>query len=564
MIGKSKTKDAEAPSLRLDMRALVMMQLKEKIDMSFLKTTKSTITKVVFTILGFVAVILLCFAFFYVAQLLRLFSLAGYIPVTVLAIAFSVMLAVSVLSCTGGLVKMLYFSKDNRMLLTLPVPSSWLYVSKLLVFYLYEVKRSFSFMIPMFVAFGIITHCAFYYYPWIVIIFLFVSALPVLLGALLSIPAMYGYQFLKQYRLLQLVVYVGVIGGIVYGIVELINILPLELNLVTEWIKVSNSIQGVLRSFEVHFAPLYDLTTMIAGKSINLHHTIWTPSTLPTFGILVAVLLALFFLGYLLAKPLFFHMSSQPFEYRKRNITKTYRNHKMPAWLSAFKKEMLLSLRTPDEMYNNVVELVGLPLIILLLNRIYSAMNTRARGDHLSFAFNILIMLLFMLSANVGISSVYSREGRAAYFNKVPPTKYYSVLLSKLYMRIIVSGITAAVASVVFLKNRSMVAPSSAVYLAIGLFMYAVAHIFWSAEVDIMNPQTEQYGAMGDGHNNPNETKSTIIAFLLSIGVAAFSLFLFMENEPVCWKKFCYIGVALCLIRVYLYLQKVKLYYKEK
>ena len=75
------------------MRALVMMQLKEKIDMSFLKTTKSTITKVVFTILGFVAVILLCFAFFYVAQLLRLFSLAGYIPVTVLAIAFSVMLA---------------------------------------------------------------------------------------------------------------------------------------------------------------------------------------------------------------------------------------------------------------------------------------------------------------------------------------------------------------------------------------------------------------------------------------------------------------------------------------
>ena len=91
------------------------------------------------------------------------------------------------------------------------------------------------------------------------------------------------------------------------------------------------------------------------------------------------------------------------------------------------------------------------------------------------------------------------------------------------------------------------------------------AHLFYSAELDIMNPQTELYATIGNSDSNPNETKSTVIAFLGAFVTFGMFLFLLVENPNlITYIKLLVIGIALMLFRLYMLLNKIKLYYMER
>lgn len=551
-----------------DLRTLVMMQLKEKVDFVPFKKVKTALLKVLFTVLQFVSVTAIAFAFFFATKALRLFSISGAIPASVLGIVFTFMFSLSMISCTVGLTKTLYFSRDNHILLTMPTPSAIVYTSKLVVFYIYELMRNFSFLLPVLVAYGMVSSVSFGYYPWVALMCLFITWLPVLVGALLSILAMWIYQFLRQYRLLQGIVYAACIGVLVYITVHLIDLLPTEMNLVTEWVKVSSKIQSGLRYFEEKFEIFYLLAILVSGRNVNMVYRVWTPFTLPAFGVVLGAIAVLFALSFLLARPLFFKMASKPFEYKKRSITKKYKNRVHRPWFSAFKKEILLSFRKPEELYNHLVQLIGMPIMILLLNKLYNALDTRSFGNQMTYSFNIFLMLLFMLSANIAMASVYSRDGKAVYMPKTQPVSYYPLLLSKLYVRLFVSAGSAVASSFVMVYVRAKgginIGEKEGVLLAIGLFAFSAAHIFWSAEMDIMNPQSEQYGTIGEHSKNPNEAKSTILVFVIALLAAGISLLLFRENEALCWIKFCAAGIVLFALKFFTYIKKIQVYYKEK
>ena len=150
-----------------DLRTLVMMQLQEKVNLSSFKKPKTALLKVFLALLQFVGVTAVAYAFFFATKQLRLFSISGAIPASVLGIVFTFMFCLSMLSCIIGLTKTLYFSKDNHVLLTMPTPSALVYTSKLVVFYIYELMRNFSFLVPVLVAYGIVSSASFAYYPWV-------------------------------------------------------------------------------------------------------------------------------------------------------------------------------------------------------------------------------------------------------------------------------------------------------------------------------------------------------------------------------------------------------------
>jgi len=88
--------------------------------------------------------------------------------------------------------------------------------------------------------------------------------------------------------------------------------------------------------------------------------------------------------------------------------------------------------------------------------------------------------------------------------------------------------------------------------------------LFWSAELDVMNPQNHQYQTTGNSHKNPNENKSTIYAFVFSALFAFIYFFLVTEDVRVVYTKMFIVAIAFCVIRLRSYFTKVKLYYKEK
>ncbi|MDD3397223.1 MAG: hypothetical protein PHR96_01610 [Clostridia bacterium] len=546
-----------------NLKTLVIMQLKDKIDFGFTRNKKSFWFRIIFMILGLVSLTALIYLAMFGSVFLNVFSLIGTFPISVVVVIFTVMQLLSILSCTNGLTKTLYFSLDNQLLLTFPVKSNLVFISKLIVFYIYEILKNIFFMLPLFFAFGLVNGLPIYFYFWVVFIMIIISMLPVVVGALLSIPAMFVRQFLKNFRAIQIFLVMVIMGALAYGVVNLISLIPANINIIESWGTTFWQIQDFLNAFVNIFLPFTYLTELIVGVRINLVSVLFTSQTFLILAGLISCIVVVLLLTYLIARPLFFKMASMPFEYKKKDNIRPKKNWKNKPFLSNLKKEFLISVRTPEVIYSNMAVYIMLPIAIFLLNTILAAMDTRMLGDYMSLAFNILMVLLVLLANNAQIASAYSKEGASGYMPKTTPTKQASTLLSKLVINAVLSTVSLII-TICLISSITGLAVTASVLLFFTLLFINLGHMLWSAELDIMNPQYNLYSTYGQAVDNPNEKRSSTLAFLLSFLVFAVSIFLFIENINVAWIKIFFIGLAIFASRLYLYFTRIKVYYKEK
>ena len=202
-------------------------------------------------------------------------------------------------------------------------------------------------------------------------------------------------------------------------------------------------------------------------------------------------------------------------------------------------------------------------MAIYLLNKLYSAMDTRFIGTQMTICFNIVIILLIMLMTNIDIASVYSRDGSSSYLNKIQPTPYAMLLFSKLIFPMIIALIGLVFTVNIFAIEADL-AKNDAILIGVMIYGVYIAHLFTSAESDIMNPQYEQYATFNEQANNPNETSSGVRALLFSAIAAAAAFFLSSRNDAGVWLKLAIVAFCLALIKVFTYLSKIKAFYKEK
>ena len=546
------------------LKTLVLMQLKEKLNLKGKRFKGKTILSgIIFTILKFALVVALCFGILFLCRFLHLFSLINIIPANVITVVFLVMLVVSIISATMSLTKSMYYSYDNPVLLTLPCRPTQVYLSKLIVFYIYELIRNMSFMVPLFIAFGMINGYSLIYYPWMIFCYLFISMIPIALGALLSIPMMWFYNFFRQYKRLQFFTLVAVIAIVTFVVVKAIGLIPTNIDLIGTWGTTFWEIQDFLNKFIVDFEIIYKLIIMIVGVRVNLTNVLFTTSTIFTFIYMIIALVVLFGVGLLVVKPLFYKMASKPFEYRKEKV-KEKKNKVTNKKVSSLKTEILLNFRQPERLFVNIGLLIAMPVLIFFLNKLFAAMNTRMLGNNMAIAFNVLIILLIALSSNSYAASIFSRDGRSSYLIKVQPSKYQPLLLSKLVFNIVFMVLSFIATFFVLYYNTGLGFVKSLVLILGCLFIY-FAHLFYSAELDIMSPQIELYATIGSNDSNPNETKSTLIAFLGSFLTFAILLLLLIENSAIItYIKILLIGLTLMIFRLYMLLSKIKLYYMER
>ncbi len=545
------------------LKTLVKMQLKEKMDISYTRSLRKLIFKIVWLLIEFIGITVVITVAFHFVKLLGLFSLVHDIPVSVISLLFSIMLLLSLITDTIGLVKSLYFSKDNTVLLTFPATSSLVFFSKLATYYVYEFRKSFMFTIPMFIAYGIVKGYPAYYYPWLVLMFALISVIPVLLAALLSIPAMFAYIFLNRVKILQYILYIGVSAAAILLVWNLIGLVPDNINFIESWGNTYWKIQAFLTNYTEMFAPLYAFTELIVGKTIGLSSVIFHSDTLLNLLILIGCGVFLLVACFLCSKPLFCKMASTPFEFKKKNAVEPKKNKKRRPFVSALKKEFIVGIRSNTFIKLGAILVVVMPMAIYLLNKLYSAMNTRFLGTQMTRCFNVFIMLLILLMTNIDIASVYSRDGASSYLNKVQPAPYASLLVSKLIFPMII-----ALAGVIFSVNifaiEANLSTTDTIMTAIIVYFVYIAHLFSSAESDIMNPQYKQYATFSDQTNNPNESHSGISAIIISAVVFIIALFLSSRPDYGAWVKMAAVSVAFAGIKIFTYLSKIKAFYKEK
>lgn len=544
------------------LKTLCKMQLKDRINLSFLKSVKQTIFKVVLSLLKFALITVVIYFGFYILSYLRLVSLLPGVPENLFEVIFTCLMLLSIVVCSFGLVKTLYFAKDNFMLLTMPVDRTKVFLSKLIVFYIYEFIRNLNYFLPLLVAYGLINKMPFYYFFWLVLAMFIITLIPVCIGALLSIPLMYIQNFVKSYKFLEYTLVVVLIAGVSVGLILVINSIPANFDLIGTWGTTFWNIQNFLNTFNKIFMPFTWMSIAIVGKRYGISNNLFRLEQWISILIILGGIAIIFGLTYLLVRPMYFHMASTPFEYKKDKVTKTIPNKKQNAFWSGVVKDFKLNFRTPSKFYSLVAVIIGLPTSIFLLNKIYSAMDTRLTGTNMSIAFNILLILLIALSSNTMLAHVYSEEGNARYQLKTNPKPQMNSLVSKLVINVI--GMTLSILiTVIIFASFLKINVLNTILIFVFIESLYLGHMLHSVELDIMNPQTQRYQTEGDNLSNPNDIKSVIFAFLISIIFAFITYFLISENMNIVWTKVMLVAVVYMLIRTWLFVNKVKVYYKE-
>ena len=554
-----------------NLKTLVMMQLKNKIDFSWANTKMNIFRKILFGFIKFAIITAITYIVLLLCQNIGIFYYSESPRIMILIVTFSLVL--SLVSCTKDLMLNLYFSEDNKVLITFPVNSNVIFLSKLIVFYFYEIKRSLSFLIPITlgsVMLLVTKGCASpFAFLWMWIPLLSIIAIPVLLGAILSIPTMYVYKFLKKYSILQVILFGVILTFVIIVIVQLINLIPEKIDLMNQWPTIRKWIYQFLVNVEAKLPPMRFLIRIIVGEQANIDSDcVINILTVLKLVLLMAVNFVLLVVVNLLARPLFLSIIAKNFEENKsRQINR--KNVRHSKYFTFVNKELKINLRTISISVNYLMVYIVIPILILLLNALYSAMDLKYLGEILIFTFNILIICLPLLASNALVATYYSREGKAGYLKKVKPIYALYPLLAKLFFNLILSIPTVFVTVAIFGSSVGFNV-WYIIILGFAILFLHYGHMLYSALLDVMNPQNEQYASTGVVSDNPNENKSTVLAFVLSFAYAIIAFILFNEsgiqngNYLSACLRLLLISLAYCASCAILFVKKIKAYYYEE
>ena len=313
---------------------LVMMQLKERLDISFKGDKKKSLTKMILYVAVFAAMIGVIVVVFTLLGSLSVFGM-GIVPVAFFNVIVYLLVFLNLLSVIHKLTNSLYFSQDNQTLLTYPCNNGVIFFSKLAVFYIADLIKSFVTLAPLFLAYAIVNGFEWFFYPWLIVAFLLLSLVTVGLSAVISLPYMFILSFLKKYQGIQsiLVILLAIAGSV--GVFYLLTLIPANLQMSVKWSSVYlPQFRDATNMIEKYSGPLFYVPALFmgyqgyqthSGDPIRLRDKIFTPQTGPIAGVYIAIIVVCIVIAYFVSRPLFFKMASKPFEYSKKYINHDYK-----------------------------------------------------------------------------------------------------------------------------------------------------------------------------------------------------------------------------------------------
>ena len=557
---------------------LSLLQLRDKIDFSWVKSKKTLIQTIVFGVLKFAVVAALTFGVLFLLTYIGFIKTKHDDILPIFTIFLGVMFVLSVASATYNLMKSLYFADDNKVLITLPITANKLFISKLFVYYVFEVKRAFDILIPCIVGFLIfeiadykIVEITVWSFIWMIVPVLILVAIQVLIASILSIPFLYIYRFFKKNPILDLVGVAVLVGLGLFGVIKLISLIPPDIDLDVSWPSFVSKFESLIFTLDKYMYPINFYSRVFFGetaRTMSPHYVLAGMTFIKTL-IALGAIVVLGLLVFFLIKPFYFKMINKTFEFDKNPNLAQKKNIRHKKYVTYANKEFKLSFRDFDISGSYLAIYIIVPILLYFMDKVISAISTSMRGDNIAIAVNLLLTILPLLASNSTIATLYSKEGRTAYITKTNPVNPFVPLTSKLLFNLIFC-VPSIVGCAVIFADFSDLGVGTAIMFALSVLLLQYAHIFFCAAQDLMNPQNEAYATTGSDFNNPNETRATIAAFVVSFVIAGFFYFLLHESITLydsytsAFIRLTIISVALFAGFLYLFIKKIQAFYFEK
>lgn len=538
---------------------LVKMLLQDKLKFSLKANKKETIIKLVSLLIGFILLTAVSYVFYMVAELLNIFSVLKYVPLTVPSIISSILFILGFLSVILGLNRTLFYSQDNRLMITYPCNGNTIFLARMFVYFINEYIRNFVIQIPLFLGYMLIMSFPIGMIFWAAFGLIFITLAEVLLGVVFSIPVYYVSKFLNARTILKIIVYGTILILIISAIGYLVFIIPEEIDIFTNWGPYFTRIQDFLNGYQEITFPLYSLTIFLTGNLVGFRIIGYSLTTLYVLLTLLAVIIICFVISIIFINPLYFKLASESFEFENDSTFASKKTTKRNFTNTQFHKELLLFSKDPSLIVSLLGTFIFLPIVITLLNKVFGAMNVNSLGNQIVQVVNFLIISLIALNANSVVANSYSLEGTAFQYNRVYPKKSYFILLSKNIIPFMVGAISIMVSCIIFGALKS-ISTGEIILLIFSLFFVYLGHILFASQLDFCNT-TSQFQTKNT--LSKAQITTTIMAFVIPL-LFSVLFFLYLSNGRFsAYIKLLILSIMFLAINIWVYYYRVKLIYKE-
>ena len=457
-----------------------------------------------------------------------------------------------IVTCMGGMLSMLYTSRENTILLAYPCKYSEIFISKIVVFSLEEFKKSFFFILPFLISFGIVSSGGAAYWAQFVIVWIMLCLFPVFISAILSIPFIYVKRFLENRVWLYGAVIACVLVGAFLLIIFVLGKLPTPIRIIEIYGQFVAFVETAFIAIN-KFALFYNfIGKMVFNEMVYMN----LPLSLVVFVAVGA-------LCFLVAMPFYFKAVSSATEHSKTKKHKVRKYKKNSLFLTLLRKEFKLFFRSSKSVSGAITVVLVFPIISYVLNFVLAAINTNTLGDFMTVAFNVMITLSLLGTYNANCAMEISKEGSEFAILKAAPSKTMIITWAKVIVATVVD-IVAIITTVVMLVVTTELTAGNLILLSLVLLLLSLAHIFWSFELDIKNPKINDFAVKGDNVvDNVNVAKAIGIGFGMATLAGLLTLLLLLDGFISGWIRIILIAVAFFGMRLYLYNSNLKVYFDD-
>jgi hypothetical protein len=447
-----------------DLLLLTKVQLQNNIDAKFFSSKRKVISKIIFTVVFLVVLSYLLSMLFSYFKLLTSIAMSENILIFII----SLMVILSTVTCSIGMNKALYYATDGQTLMSLPTTPVLVYFSKLLFYYIFELKRNLLFYFGFFFGYGLHTGKPLNYYLYSLLVYVFLNLLPVCLGAFIGTIGMFIGRFISSTYLFKIFLALGIFVGFYVALLYFTKYIPTEFRLVGRWSDIYKGLMSLLNTVAAG-NPLGYVNSIINGT--NVYNGLKTMLMLTILPLIISTLFV---------KTIYFKLVATPLEIAKKQykVRKSRLNVK-GSFFYFMKKELIVLFRSPTNLIKEYTFILIAPIIIVYFNEIIAALPLKPDGIKLVVVFNFVILLTIFIASNINCSNVLNKESQTLYYLKTLPVSKSSYLLAKIFINLLVDIIGLVICTrIIFVYSK--ISNYQYLILLFCSFFFIIGHLLYT------------------------------------------------------------------------------------
>lgn len=482
---------------------------------------------------------------------MRIFMLGFAINEELISILLLITQGISLVFGIGHVISTLYLSRDNELLICLPVTPNQFFISKILLIYAKELAFNALLSLPLFVCLGIFGGMSASFYCAIPLYLLLLPIFPIILAAFLSIPVMRVLAFLKRHTALAILVLLALVAGALSAYILLLSGIAENFNIVEQQMQVVSEINAKILDLGARIPIYFQLARAMSSFSA------WY--FIPLFLALCALLSML---TVLVIRPFYFKIAMPQLENRvKLGKRKKSQFHHDTPFISLIKKEAVCIFRSPSDVFQYFLFTLLMPFIVFSYDKLLMTVSVNQAGVNMIAGSHVMIVAIMAMLSNISSASAISRDGANFHTSKIIPVNYFTQIFAKLTFNAVFT-VGALIATMVI---SCFVYPVwQCVLGTLAVAIMSIGHIALCLDMDIKNPTVNMQGDEESSTTSKSTPRALVIALAIGFVMGLIVILMSsMERAVIPYLLLIALSLVFTVWRLYALILRVALCYDK-